>query len=101
MTEFIYCLTHEKMVKLEQGFCVGHAYEVQTEHGTEIEMCCLEEGFAYCPPPPPLFSDHLDYLLSEDWRNWVEDNQPDYDEQLVSDLQAAVSLLSDLEGERK
>src|SRR3990167_2372981 len=96
MDKFVYCIIHENMVKLEQGFCVGHAYEVQTEHGTEIEMCYLEEGFAYCSPPPSLFSEDLDYISSEDWTNWVKDNQPGYDEQLISDLQA-VSLLSDLE----
>lgn len=95
LPEFVYCISHEEMVRLERGTCVGHTYTVQTEFGAELEMCCLELGYALTPPPASLFSDTLDYVKSEDWKNWCEENQPDYDELLISDLQA-VSLMEEL-----
>lgn len=95
--EFVFCIAHQEIVKLERGSCVGHTYTIQTDswYGAEIEMCCLELGYAFCPPPISLFSD-TDRLKTDEWKKWCEDNQPDYDELLISDLQA-ISLLDELE----
>lgn len=93
----IWCIKHAEMVKIEEGDCVGHTYTVKGfcgEEGEELEFCFLEDGYAFCPPPVSLFSD-TDYLKTDEWKIWCEDNQPDYDELLVSDLQA-VSLLKEL-----
>jgi len=95
--EFVWCIEHEQMVKLEHGACVGHAYPVETEFGAEIDFCFLEKGYAFCPPPESLFSDTHGLGKTGVWKVFCQDNQPDYDEQLVMDLQA-VSLLEEMEG---
>ena len=91
--EIVWCIEHGALVELEQGNCLGHSYCVQTEFGQELYFCCLDGGFAYCPPP---IVEKMNDKTGAEWLEWCERNQPDYDEQLVMDLQA-VSLREELE----
>ena len=102
LPEFVFCIAHGEMVKLEESVgdnCTGHYYTSRVSlYGVSFEdgeFCCLEDGYAFTPPPDSLFSDMLDYMKTDEWKNWCEENQPDYDEQLAMDLQA-ISLLEEL-----
>lgn len=50
MTALIYCIKHEEMVYPEKPL-FGHPVFVRTNHGTEIEFCEFEHGWATTPPP--------------------------------------------------
>ncbi len=104
MNEFVYCMEHEEMVKLEQKNCLGHVFEAYSEYEigfSSLEFCCLESGYAYCPPPPSLFSEscwtgELDDRKLEEWEDWCEENQPSDDETLIYDINA-IELREDFE----
>lgn len=53
MATKVYCIKCEKTVTPEQGRCLGHEtyFTNLNTFETEVDFCCLDLGFAFCPPP--------------------------------------------------
>lgn len=47
--EMLYCISCGRMVKAEASVCgMGH---VTTDNDGEVDFCCFNGGYAFCPPP--------------------------------------------------
>lgn len=97
----LYCIKCERMVKAEKPtVCpMGHVTFEATEilenlKIIEIDYCCFEDGFAFCPPP----DDDPYLLVNIEWTQWIDQARPGDDEILISDLNA-LSLRSELEND--
>lgn len=75
----LYCIKHERMVKVETFNCgLGHL-QIEETLGEDptIDFCCFEAGYTYCPPPAEIAEPSDDWasqpdILSDDERAAAE-----------------------------